>query len=198
MSSRSTVERLLDEAERLFALQGIAATTTVDITNAAEQRNSSAVSYHFGSREGLLLAVLARRGGPVDAARTAHRGRLGDDPSTPELVACLVVPYADLLHTPHGRSYLQIVAQLRGKFAVWRRESDEATAHGLLGVLDEIESRPEAHAAIRSERTVSLIMLLTSSTADRARQIDRGRAPALAHDGYVANLVAMGAALIGA
>jgi hypothetical protein len=65
-------------------------------------------------------------------------------------------------------------------------------------VLDEIESRPEAHAAIRSERTVSLIMLLTSSTADRARQIDRGLAPALAHDGYVANLVAMGAALIGA
>src|SRR5215218_5441372 len=103
-----TRERLLDEAERLFAMGGVQGVTTREITEAAEQRNTSAVTYHFGSREGLLLEILARRGGPVDEGRGERREALGVSPSTSQLVACLIEPYAALLADVHGRSYLRI------------------------------------------------------------------------------------------
>ena len=47
----ATRERLLDEAERLFARGGVQGVTTRQITEAAEQRNASAVTYHFRSPE---------------------------------------------------------------------------------------------------------------------------------------------------
>ena len=72
----TTRDRLLDEAEALFARTGVAAVTTREIVEAAEQRNTSAVSYHFGSREGLLRAILVRRGGPIDHQRGAMRDRI--------------------------------------------------------------------------------------------------------------------------
>lgn len=176
-------------------MQGV---TTREITEAAQQRNASAVSYHFGSRQGLLLELLARRGAPVDAERGRLRDRLGPDPGLRDLVACLVVPYAELLEAPEGRSYVRIVAQLRGRFAAWRVESDAATTRHLAQILDEIEARPSAPAAVRRERVVALIMLLTGSVAERARRIDDGAGNELDHAAFVANLVDMCTAVVSA
>ena len=154
------------------------------------------MTYHFGSRDGLLRELLARRGGPVDVARGQRRADAGDRPELRTLVACLVGPYADLLATEAGRSYVRIVAQLRGRFAAWRVESDAATTAHLAAILDEIEARPDAPAAVRRERIVALIMLLTGATAERARRIDDGSGNELDHDAFVANLVDMCAAVV--
>ena len=167
--------------------------TTRQITEAAAQRNTSAVSYHFGSREGLLLQVLARRGGPVDAERGRLLAAAGPTPSLAALVNSLVVPYAALLDDPAGRSYLRIVAQLRGRFAAWRVESDATTTGHHAAVLDRIEARPSAP---HGERVIALIMLLTAAVAERARRIDDGTGNDLTHDEFVANLVAMCAAVL--
>ena len=142
------------------------------------------------------MEVLARRGAPVDAERGSRRASLGASPSTPDLVGCLVVPYADLVERPEGRSYVRIVAQLRGRFAAWRVESDVETTQHLAEILDEIEARPDAPLAVRRERVVGLIMLLTAAVAERARLVDEGNTPELDHGAFVANLVAMCAALI--
>ena len=56
-----TRERLLDVAEELFAEKGIAATSLRTLTTAAET-NLAAVHYHFGSKNGLVDAVLDRPG----------------------------------------------------------------------------------------------------------------------------------------
>lgn len=109
---------------------------------------------------------------------------------------CLVTPYAELLHDPAGRSYLRIVAQLRGRFAAWRIESDAATTRHLAAVIDQIESRAAAPAAVRQERVHALIILLTGAVAERARRIDDGGADELDHDAFVANLTAMCAAVV--
>ena len=194
----ATRDRLLDEAERLFARTGVQGTTIREITTAAEQRNVSAVNYHFGSRQGLLLEVLARRGGPVDERRGEMREALGATPSLDDLVSCLVVPYAALLDSADGRSYLRIVVQLRGRFAAWRVESDEATTVHLAGILDELESYPHASEAVRRERVVGLIMLLTGAIAERARHLDEDAVEALSHGDFVANLVTMCSAVIAA
>lgn len=174
-------------------MQGV---TTREITAAAQQRNASAVSYHFGSRQGLLLELLARRGGPVDHERGRLRDLAGDDPTLPQLVGCLVQPFTDLLHQEEGRSYVRIVAQLRGRFAAWRVESDAATTAHLAGILDEIEARPDASPAVRRERVVALIMLLTGSVAERARRIDDGSGNELSHDEFVDNLIRTCAAVV--
>jgi AcrR family transcriptional regulator len=192
----STRERLLDEAERLFARGSVAGVTSREITEAAGQRNTSAISYHFGSREGLLLELLARRGAPIDDRRGELRDALPDRPPLADLVRCLVEPYSEVLVSEQGRSYLRIVAQLRGRFAAWRVESDTATTRQLARVLDEIELRPDLPAALRRERVVALIMVLTATTAERARRIDDGAPLELDHGQFVANLVDMCAALV--
>jgi len=107
-----------------------------------------------------------------------------------------VVPYADLVATDTGRSYVRIVAQLRGRFAAWRVESDAATTEHLAAILDEIESRPAAPPAVRRERVVALIMLLTGAVAERARRVDDAVGNELSDDDFVANLVDMCTALL--
>jgi TetR/AcrR family transcriptional regulator, regulator of cefoperazone and chloramphenicol sensitivity len=193
-----TRERLLDEAERLFAHGGVQGVTTRQIVEAADQRNPSAVSYHFGSRQNLLLAILARRGGPVDEERGRLRERAGPRPDAPSLVRCLVVPYAALLDFEGGRAYVQIVAQLRGRFAAWRIESDAATTKHLAQILDEIEGSPDASAAVRRERVVALIMVLTGTVAERSRRIEDGTGNELSHEAFVENLITMCAAVVAA
>ncbi|MCB0970414.1 MAG: hypothetical protein KDA97_02690, partial [Acidimicrobiales bacterium] len=111
-------------------------------------------------------------------------------------VRCLVAPYAALAEHPDGRSYVRIVAQLRGRFAAWRVESDAATTEHLAVILDELEARPDAPEAVRRQRVVGLIMLLTAQVAERARRLDDGEAPELGHDAWVDDLVAMCAAVV--
>lgn len=192
----TTRDRILDEAERLFARGGIEGVTSREIVEAAQQRNVSAVTYHFGSREGLLLEILSRRGGPVDAERGRRRSSLDAKPSVLELVECLVAPYAALLDDQGGRSYLRIVAQLRGRFAAWRVESDVETTRHLAKVLDEIEARAPGKPVQRRERVVGLIMLMTAMTAERARRIDEGAAPETSHRLFVSDLTAMCSAVV--
>lgn len=194
--SHPTRERILDTAELLFARNGIQGTATRQIVEASGQRNASAVTYHFGSRESLLLEVLARRGAGVDERRGRMRAGLQQVPGTADLVRCLVEPYVALLADPGGRSYLRVVAQLRGRFAAWRVESDVATTRNLAAILDELEQRPPADELVAGERLVAMIMLLTAGTAERARMIDEDREPELGREAFVENLVAMCTAVL--
>ncbi len=56
----NTRERLLDHAERLFALKGFEAVSIREITREAES-NLAAVNYHFGSKMNLYLEVFRQR-----------------------------------------------------------------------------------------------------------------------------------------
>lgn len=187
---------MLDTAEPLFARRGIQGVTTRELTEGADQRNASAVTYHFGSREGLLLELLARRGGPIDLRRGDLRSELPSNACIGDLVECLVRPYSDQLEFPGGRSYLRIVAQLRGAFAAWRVESDAATTKNLSAILDELEAVPGGTDPLQRERLVAMIMLMTSSIAERARLVDDGNDPELTHDEFVSNLVEMCTAVL--
>lgn len=69
-AGRETRERILDEAERLFAHHGLDGVSVREITDAAGV-NTAAIHYHFGSKHDLVAAVLARRAGPFEARRRA-------------------------------------------------------------------------------------------------------------------------------
>jgi AcrR family transcriptional regulator len=68
MTEKSTKERILDEAEHLFALKGYHNTSLREITGKAVA-NLAAVNYHFGSKENLLDAVIKRRLNHLDRQR---------------------------------------------------------------------------------------------------------------------------------
>ena len=155
--------------------------TTRQITEAAHQRNTSAVSYHFGSRDGLLRAILARRGGPVDEERGRLLTGAGADPTLDDLVRSLVVPYAALLDDPGGRAYLRIVAQLRGRFSAWREASDASTTQHLAAILERVEAIPDAPPAVRRECADCKCRVYAPARSHRASSGDWAEAWASLH-----------------
>jgi AcrR family transcriptional regulator len=68
MSAGDTKHTILDAAETLFAEQGYAATSLRQLTTRAGV-NLAAVNYHFGGKQALAQAVLARRISPINAER---------------------------------------------------------------------------------------------------------------------------------
>ena len=191
----ATRERLLVEAERVFAEQGVDKATTQEITRAAEQRNASALTYHFGSRAGVLAAILRRHGDPMDLERAALAGDRLAERTTRELVAALLVPYGARLATESGRRYLRIVVQLADRFPVWQLETDLSPPH-LRRILGELQHRVEVDEARAEDRVVGAIILMTVAIAERARAIDADQGTTLDHGAFLANLADMIVALL--
>jgi AcrR family transcriptional regulator len=185
-----TRERLLREAQRLFATRGVAQTTSREIVEAAGQRNVSAITYHFGSRDGVLHAILMRFDEVLDAERGERLARIGTDASTRDLVAALLIPYARPLATADGREYLQLVAQLGESFPQWRDAA--RTGPYLRRILGILERRPaELRPAVRRERVVAAITLMTAAMAERARLVSERRRGRLDDADFLANLADM-------
>ncbi len=99
------------------------------------------------------------------------------------------MPYAAHLAHADGRDYLRIVAQLSARFSTWR-EPAAGTGPFLREILGILEARPaEVPAALRRERVVEMIMLMTVAMAERARAIEsHRRSPELDESTFVENL----------
>lgn len=100
-----TKDRILDVAESLFAEHGFGATSMRTITNEAGV-NLAAVNYHFGSKDGLVRAIFARRLMPMNAERLRRlRGleqRHGGAIPLQELIGAFVSPALELSRDEHG------------------------------------------------------------------------------------------------
>ncbi len=70
VSTDATRRALLDAAERLFAENGLEGASVRDITKAA-RANLGAINYHFGTKDGLIMAVFTRRLKPLNDRRLA-------------------------------------------------------------------------------------------------------------------------------
>ena len=68
IENKDTKEIILDKAEELFASKGYKGTSLRMITTGADV-NLAAVNYHFGSKEGLVAAVIGRRIVPLNEER---------------------------------------------------------------------------------------------------------------------------------
>ena len=184
----ATREALLRQAERLFARRGLYQVQVREIVEAAGQRNVSALNYHFGSREGVLDAILSRHGDPTDLARGELLATVGRDASSRDLVAALVVPYTAHLDTPEGRDYLRIVAQLSATFSSWRTLGT-GTGPWLIEILTILEGRSDdLPVEVRQERVIELIMLMTVAASERARMLEKSADQPLDAGTFAANL----------
>ncbi|MDP6929603.1 MAG: TetR/AcrR family transcriptional regulator [Planctomycetota bacterium] len=115
MSTADTQERLLDAAEHLFADLGFSATSLRAITTVAEV-NLAAAHYHFGSKDGLLEAVIARRIGPINEERIERLNEIesrsqGMALPLEEIIEALLAPALHHLRTQHGADFLRLVGR---------------------------------------------------------------------------------------
>jgi AcrR family transcriptional regulator len=90
-----TPERLLDTAERLFVLHGYDR-VTARMINAEAGCNPAAIHYHFGSKEGLVVALLEDRLMQHWPQYTHGFRELEqrEDPTVSEVVSLAVLPLA--------------------------------------------------------------------------------------------------------
>ena len=91
-SSIETKDQILDVAERAIAQHGYAGTTLRQIVNQANV-NLAAVHYHFGSKEGLLRAVMARISEPIVSAQIAALEQLLENRTQPLSVEKILSAY---------------------------------------------------------------------------------------------------------
>lgn len=185
-----TRERLIRAGEHRFAVDGIHGAKLADIVRDAGQRNDSAVGYHFGSRAGLLSAIVTRQLQAMDARRRVPERAEG--PAA--VVAAIIEPTAALLATPEGRDFLRIAEQLNDFSGAGTTEPNP----GLVGtVLLEQLTLLEDQLTVSFGRTTArervglLGTLLTAALAQRARQQARGRRQRISDRRYLANLGAM-------
>ncbi|WP_016906067.1 TetR/AcrR family transcriptional regulator [Streptomyces xiaopingdaonensis] len=107
----STRDRLLTAAKKLFLEKG-ADQVSLRSVNAAAGVNPGAVHYHFGSREGLVTALLERELRPLWAGRLeALSSNSGTEVAVREMAAALTEPFAELVGTRDGRVLCHLLAR---------------------------------------------------------------------------------------
>ncbi|WP_430331074.1 TetR/AcrR family transcriptional regulator [Rhodococcus sp. ACT016] len=188
-------ERLLRAGEHLFAREGIARVRLRDLNAMADVRNDSAVHYYFGSREGLLEAIVVRHMTDVSTRMDVLVERLcvGREPSREALrdaIAAMTIPLAEKLLDERGRDFVQIMAEVydrRGGLADAQYAPASAVARDLVR-----RCMVDMSEALREERIVLTTNFIVSAMAARARAHDSGRELPLDHDTFVINLIEMG------
>lgn len=219
-SGSETRRKLLRAAEELFALKGVDGALTRDITRLAGQSNPSAVQYHFGSRQGLLDAVMAGRQDRTEAALAPRLAELladaepgpergprpepGPDlretsgPDLRALLAALVDAEATELATDGGRHCLLISAQLSHESGV-RTRTPHPTLAGtgywrLIRLIeDRLDGLPEP---VRLERLDLALTLIGAALGDRARQYLDGTRTLTDEPLFLADLIGMTTAML--
>jgi AcrR family transcriptional regulator len=108
-----TPEALLCAAEMLIARHGVGAVSLRAISVAAGQRNNSAAQYHFGSKAGLVTALVNARLGPINARRAellAAADACGRGHDADALVEALAVPLVEFSLNQRDGHYARFLA----------------------------------------------------------------------------------------
>lgn len=178
----SSSDLLLFTAERLYAEKGIDAVSMREISREAEQRNTSALHYHFGSKEALIRAILQRRMSEFDQVRNAFLDQAmtgGELPSVRTAVEALVRPMATGLLEPGKANYYNrflAAAQMHPDVDIVAFTSDESNRgfRRAQALLESILS--DLPPSVLRQRYLSSLAFIMFSLADFERvKARRGR-----------------------
>ncbi|WP_405711090.1 MULTISPECIES: TetR/AcrR family transcriptional regulator [unclassified Streptomyces] len=190
-SGQETRDKLIRAAEEVFAAQGTDGAQLRDIVRLAGQSNPSAIQYHFGSRAGLLDAVMAGRQARTEQVLAPLLDGLGEDCGVRELLTALMAAEASLLADDRGRRCLRVSAQLTHETGLRTGRLHPAldgTAYGRL--IGRIGDRlGELPGPVRLERLDLALTLIGAALADRAHQRLDGIEPLTGDEFFLADLV---------
>lgn len=183
-----TRARLIRAGERRFAADGVAGARLSDIVRDAGQANDSAVGYHFGSRQGLLEAIVEIHLAEMERHRTIPP----EEADLRGLVAAVVEPTAQLLTTEEGRDFLRIMEQLSDWSGLGSGRPNPVLDGTLLAAqLRRLSGTLVARLGptVARERVALLVTFLTGALAERARARAAGSRQRLGHGRFVDHLV---------
>lgn len=173
--SASTRQKIILVAVKLFAERGIEGVSLNDINKAAGQRNKNATHYHFGSKEGLLQAILdkyepaiaERRNELLDAFEAAGPLNLR------QVIRAIMQPLADKLNDPDGgpdfvrfSAHMVLTRTMEAmhiKAPTFRIASVERIAHAMDQQLSHLTP------ALKLQRGLLLGVFLTHALAEHSR-----------------------------
>ncbi len=180
-------ERLMVAAERLIAERGYLVPLR-EIAAAAGQRNNSAIPYHFGSRDGLVEAVVQQRLAALEVRRLELLAQRPDGlvDEVHGLLEALVFPMFELSASNETCCYARFLEQIRNHPAVSdvtnldsaERTSVRVIVNGLDRALHDLEPR------LRHRRLRSLTTVLSALVADHERAVEAGRLAADDRDAW--------------
>lgn len=171
----ATRAKLIAIAERLFAERGIEGVTLLDINKAAGQRNRNASHYHFGSKQGLIQAILDKHLPGIALRRSQMLDEI-DAHGTAQLrdvVRALVYPVAEKLFDPNGgREYIRVNAKLVAQHAMGMHKLDNAPFQ--IGQQDRLirafqQVTPHLPELLAFQRGLMSSVLLFNGLADHTR-----------------------------
>ena len=172
----STVDRLIEVAERLFAEHGLDGVSLRQIAAEAGTLNNSAVRYHFGSKEALVTAIIEYRLPHIIQRRELLAARSDPDDLRSVLEAHLL-PVIEMAETTDNH-YLIFIEQLQR----YGRGQDHPFLHVSPPLRDS--HRTFLHAAgallghlpeeLRTERVAAVTAQCLHASADRQRAMRFG------------------------
>src|SRR4051812_180427 len=197
--STATRAKLISAAEHLFARRGLDVPIR-DIHALAGQRNASALQYHFGDRNGLLVAILQKHALKDDETAAVQRELASWHPDARMVVRNIVERFRAYLATAEGRDWVRITSQVLLRAPV-RQAMVDTVADGMARPLSPSlqavsalvhEHVPSLTPALVQERGLGALQFITFMVAQRARIIDdEDNQHTTDEDAFIDNLVDM-------
>ncbi|MFF4772771.1 TetR/AcrR family transcriptional regulator [Microtetraspora fusca] len=194
--------RLIEVAERLFAENGLASVSLRTVGANAGQRNNSAAQYHFGSKDGLIDAIVRHRSAPIDGRRmelVAELEAAGEPAGIESLVRLLVLPLAESMAKGPGRTwYLRFLAgAIDHPILRDPRTYGGQNLPGNAYMLKRLQSRlPDLPQEVFERRTRWMALTVIRVLADHERQLAVSDGPVATLGDVVADLVESMSALL--
>ena len=186
-------EQMIAAAEHLAVERGFGAMSLREVQATSGQRNKSAAQYHFGSREGLIEAVVVARMGPVNERRLAALAALDAQPDPPtrrQLVEAFVEPLAAQTLGAAPSHWARFVFQGLADPAVSAVVQRCFEGHSFREVHERLRaSLDHLPAPLRTRRVDHAVALVVLSLAGAEGNRAAGRRDALPVAAHVADLV---------
>jgi AcrR family transcriptional regulator len=112
--STDTQAAIISAAEKLMSRNGIQNVSLKEIIRFANQKNATAIQYHFQNKFGLLNAIIKKHSRDIDLQRHALLDLLesNEDSTLRDYVAALVRPLANKLEDNNGgKEFLVIISE---------------------------------------------------------------------------------------
>ncbi|WP_460796957.1 TetR/AcrR family transcriptional regulator [Nocardioides pacificus] len=171
-TGESTRIMLMETAERLFAVRGVEGVTVREIQAEAGQSNASVISYHFGSKVGLVQALIRYRHEVLDDRRAELLDRLREEGGVSDARAVVWLVVSPLITSVRaGEMFVPFLARLsenpRANTDYWPQDVQPWGTDGVEDLLSE--ALGDLPARIRRGRTFQLYNSVLNLLGEQAR-----------------------------
>lgn len=154
---------ILDTAERLFAERGVFALSNRQIAEAAGQKNTAVVGYHFGTKADLVRAITRRFTSDVECTRVAMLAGMPEPAGLRDWLGCLIRPWTDHFARRGTTYFARLCAQVMSDSALRAIMTEEASRSPTLqqtraALARYLPAMPEYAAAERGEIVQQVIV----------------------------------------